>query len=99
MTLNNLAALYSATQRLKTAEKCCYEVERCLEPFWKSNPQVHGDQMASILCLRALLCKSRPSGSEKDACAFARRASDAAYHPDLKQASQALIDQFSGDAH
>jgi tetratricopeptide (TPR) repeat protein len=96
MTLNNLANLYRATQRLKAAEECCREAERLLDPLWHANPQVHGDLMAKILWMHALLCEL-PSGSRKDACAFAQRAFAAAYHPDIKRAPQALIDEFCGD--
>ena len=97
VTLNNLAVLYRATQRMKAAEECCREAERLLEPLWRANPHVHGDQMARILWMHALLCELLPGGSGKDACAFAQCAFAAAYHPDIKQATQALIDQFCGD--
>jgi len=50
MTLNNLAILYRDTQRMKAAEECCCEAERLLEPLWRTNPSVHGDQMGRILC-------------------------------------------------
>jgi tetratricopeptide (TPR) repeat protein len=96
MTLNNLANLYSTTQRMKEAEDCCCKAEQLLEPLWQANPQVHGDLMAKILWMHALLCEL-PSGSRRDACSFAQRAFAAAYHPDIKQATQALIDEVCTD--
>lgn len=98
-TLNNLAILYHATQRMEEAEKCCCEVERLLEPLWHADPQVYGDLMSPILSMHALLCEMLPGRSGKDACSFAQRAFAAAYHPDIKQATQAMIDKFCTDTY
>lgn len=93
ITLNNLGNLYRTTQRVKEAEECCREAEQLLDPLWQAHPELHGDQMARILWTLAQLCE--PLGqSAKDACILAQRAFAAAYHPDLKQGAQELIDQF-----
>ncbi len=84
MTLNNLANLYRTTQRMQQAEEACHEAEALLEPLWSANPEVHGDQMARILLMRALLCEETGE-SNSDACALARRALAAAYNLGLKQ--------------
>jgi len=60
------------------------------DPLWHANPQVHGDLMARILGMHALFCRS-----SQEACTFAQRAFDAAYHPDVKEATQALIASFA----
>jgi tetratricopeptide (TPR) repeat protein len=96
MTLNNLAVLYSATQRMKEAEDRCCEAERCLEPLWHANPPVHGDQMARILGVHALLCEP-DGGPGKDGCAFAQRGFAIAYDPAIKEAMQTLIDRLCVD--
>src|ERR1039458_4017276 len=90
MTLNNLANPYRDTQRMKEAEEACREAEGLLEPLWCVNPEVHGDQMAKIWWVRALLCEG-PGESSTYACALARRAFAAAYDPGLKQGIQQLI--------
>jgi tetratricopeptide (TPR) repeat protein len=97
MTLNNLANLYRATQRMKEAEEAYREAEDLLEPFWCANPEVHGDQMAKIWSMRALLCLGLEERST-DACALARRALAAAYDPGLKQGIQQLIDRLCVDS-
>ena len=61
------------------------------------NPEVHGDQMAKILGMRALLCLGLEERST-DACALARRALAAAYDPGLKQGIQQVIDRLCVDS-
>jgi tetratricopeptide (TPR) repeat protein len=91
VTLNNLANLYTATQRMKEAEDACDEARAILEPLWRQNPELHGNQLAKINLLAAILAgPERP----KDACEFARQALAAAYDPELKESAQQLIDQF-----
>jgi hypothetical protein len=96
MTLNNLANLYSATYWMKEAEAACREAEGILEPLWFVNPELHGDQMARILLMRALLCESLGE-SGTNACALASRALAAACNPTLKQAIRQLTDQLCVD--
>jgi hypothetical protein len=96
MTLNNLAILYSATGRKKEAEEACREAESLLEPMWSANPGVHGDQLARILWLRALVCKE--PGEANGGLALARRAFAAACNLSLKQSIQKLIDQLCVDS-
>src|SRR5438270_8030402 len=93
MTLNNLAVLYSETQRMKEAEEFCSEAEKALNPLWARNPVVHGDQMGRILATSALLCERRDQPNE-NACVLAQRAFEAAYDPNLKRAIQAFVDRF-----
>src|SRR5205823_9238840 len=76
-TLNNLAILYRDTQRMKEANVCCREAETLLERLWRANPEVHGDVMARILYMRALLCEPDEE-STTEACGLARRALAAA---------------------
>jgi tetratricopeptide (TPR) repeat protein len=90
-TLNNLANLYGVTQRMKEAERSCGEARAILEPLWRQNPELHGNQFARINLLAARLAgPERP----KDACDFARQALTAAYDAGLKHAAQELIDQL-----
>ena len=91
MTLNNLAVLYRATQRMKEAEAACRKAEGILEPLWFVNPELHGDQMARILLMRALLCESLGE-SGTNASALARRALAAACNANLKQAIRQQTD-------
>jgi Tetratricopeptide repeat len=93
VTLSNLAVLYRDTQRIQAAEDCSREAECILEPAWQTNPTVYGDQIARILCARALLC-ALLGKSEREACALARRAWAAAYDADIKENARALLDQF-----
>jgi hypothetical protein len=65
--------------------------------LWRVNPEVHGDQMAKIWWMRALLCLGLQEPST-DACALARRAFAAAYDPGLKQGIQQLIDRLCVDS-
>ncbi len=93
MMSNNLAILYRATQRMKEADECCREAGEVLEPLWLINPELHGDQMARTLWVRGLLCE--PLGqSNQEACRLAERAFAVAYHFQLKQDIQALIDRL-----
>ena len=96
MTLNNLAVLYRATQRMKDAEAACREAEAILEPLWSVNPELHGDEIARILWLRALLCEQLEK-SCPNACVLARRALAAAYSEDLKQGIRQLINEHCVD--
>ena len=96
-TLNNLANLYRATQRIEEAEEACREAEGLLKPLWCANPEVHGDQMARILGTRALVSEALGESST-DACALARRAFAAAYDPGLKRGIQQLIDRVCVDS-
>lgn len=88
MTLNNLVVLYSATQRMEQAEQATGEATQILDPLWRANPTVHGNQMARILLLRAVIC-----GLGGDGCALGRQAWDAAYEPTLKQTIQKWLDE------
>jgi tetratricopeptide (TPR) repeat protein len=92
-TLNNLAILYRETQRRKEAVGSCHEAAKLLEPQWQANPEVHGDQLARILLLLVLLSESGGE-SAGDPCAFARRAFEVAYQPDLKRVAIELINQL-----
>jgi tetratricopeptide (TPR) repeat protein len=95
-TLNNLANLYSATQRMKEAEAACREAEGIPEPLWFVNPELHGDQMGRILLMRALLCESLGE-SATNARALARRALTAVCNRNLKQVIRQLTDQLCVD--
>jgi tetratricopeptide (TPR) repeat protein len=93
MTLNNLANLSISTGQIQEAETQAAEAERILEPLWQANPELHGNQMARILFVRALIreVSQKPAA---EACTLARRALAAAYDPSLKQSIQQLIDRL-----
>jgi len=97
MTLNNLAVLYSDTQRMKEAEEACREAEDLLEPLWRVHPEVHGDQLARILGMRAFLSDALGESSTY-ALALAYRAFGAAYNMQVKQGVQKLINKLSVDS-
>ncbi len=67
------------------------EAEDLLTPFWRRNSAVHGDQMARILLLQAILRES--SNVCKEACGLASRALAAAYDLSLKEEIQAFIER------
>jgi tetratricopeptide (TPR) repeat protein len=92
-TQNNLANLYFSTGRIQEATTHASEAERILEPLWQANLELHGNQMAKILLMRALIfvAAQKPAA---EACALARRALAAAYDPALKQSIQQLIDRL-----
>ena len=93
MTLNNLASLYRATQRMKEAENANGEAETLIEPLWRANPTVHGDLLARILMLRAGGYETEPESPAYD-LATVRRALSVSYDPDFKTWIQDLIDDF-----
>jgi tetratricopeptide (TPR) repeat protein len=91
MTLNNLANLYLATRRAEKAAESSKEAEGILEPIWRKQPVLYGDQMARIYAIHALL-----SESKEEACRFARRASEAAGDTKFKGVALTLIRRFCG---
>ena len=95
MTLNNRAILYSDTQRMGEARACCGEAEVILLPLWNANPSVHGDQMAKIWCLGALIGEMLDQPRE-ELCGLARRAVAAAHDPIMKQGAQGLVEKYCG---
>jgi ABC-type uncharacterized transport system YnjBCD ATPase subunit len=82
--------LYKDTQRRQAAERACEEAEQILQPFWRANSEAHGDQMARILLLRALLPGSE---GDEEAQALLARALSAAFEPPLRAAIQEEIDR------
>jgi len=89
--LNNLAILYRETQRTREAQDYCGEARAIIEPLWRHDPQLHGNQLATINGIGALL--AGPERAE-EACELARQSLAAANDTWLKQAAQKLIDQF-----
>jgi hypothetical protein len=92
MTLNNLANLYSDTQRHTHAEAAITEAESILEPLFHANPTAHGNSMARILWTHALIAIDQSAPAET-ICPLLHRAHAIAYDPEIKEALQALIDQ------
>jgi tetratricopeptide (TPR) repeat protein len=90
MTLYNLAILYDRMQLEYQAEGTCAEAHDILEPFSKINPALHGNNLARIDLLGAMLCSERA----EDACRFAREALAAARNAALEQQAQELVDRF-----
>jgi tetratricopeptide (TPR) repeat protein len=90
-TLNNLANLYGATQRMKEAEESCTEAQAICEPLWHQQPELHGNLMARIFLLRALLASA---DRQDEACNYARRGLDAAFDPNLKAQLQQMVKTF-----
>ena len=66
-----------------------------LEPLWKANPEVHGDQMGKTYWTRALVREQQGEPPEA-ICADARRALAVAYAPAIKQGVQPIIDRHCG---
>jgi tetratricopeptide (TPR) repeat protein len=97
VTLFNLAALYNNTKRFKEAENAGQEAETILEPLWRENPLVHGDQMAMILRGRAILRRNR-GDSYGEMYALATRALAAAKEPTLKKSMRATVEQLKQDS-
>jgi tetratricopeptide (TPR) repeat protein len=97
VTLFNLAALYNNTKRFKEAENAGQEAETILEPLWRENPLVHGDQMAMILRGRAILRRNR-GDSYGETYALATRALAAAKEPTLKKSMRATVEQLKQDS-
>jgi tetratricopeptide (TPR) repeat protein len=90
-TLGSLASLYLSTKRTKMATAQAAEAERLLDPLWRANPALYGDQMARVLAIRAQICESIMSSSA-EASAFAQRAFAAAQDPALKEEIRLLIE-------
>jgi len=95
-TLVSLAALYLSTRRSKMAMAQVAEAERILDPLWRANPVLNGDQMARVLAVRAEICQSA-TNSGTEARTFAERALTAAQDPALKDEIQLLIDSLRSD--
>ena len=76
---------------MKEAEESCSEAQAICEPLWHQQPELHGNLMARIFCLRALLAGT---DRQDDACNYARRGLDAAFDPDLKAQLQQMADTF-----
>jgi hypothetical protein len=68
------------------------EAERIIDPLWKANPDLHGNLVARILGMRALVAEARQQHGA--ACVFARRALAAAYDSVLKQGIEKDIDRL-----
>ena len=92
-TLNNLAFLCFSAGQINEAEAHISEAEQILDPLWKANPELHGNTMAKILWKRALVSEASEAPAA-EACAYARRALEAAYDPTIKQSLQQLIDRL-----
>ncbi len=95
-TLNNLAYYCLSNGRVPEAETYICEAESTLNPLWQANPELHGNWMARILWTRSLV--SEAGGQPAEACAFARRAFEAAYDPEVKLTIQQLIDRLCPDS-
>ncbi|MGA3134357.1 MAG: tetratricopeptide repeat protein [Terracidiphilus sp.] len=92
LTLNNLANLDNSTGRTQEAETHAAEAERILESLWQANHELHGDNMARILGMRALVAEANQQPAA--ACAYARRARAVVYDTTLKQRTQKDFDRL-----
>ena len=97
MTLNNLAIPCFSGGRIQEAERHAFEAGEILDPLWRVNPELHGNQMAKILWMRALVSEAS-KGPAVETCAFARRALAAAYDPALKQDIQGLVNRVCSES-
>jgi hypothetical protein len=87
--LHSLAALYVGSTRIEEARKFGVGAYAIFEPLWRKQPELHGNQMARILSLRALLAERKD-----EACDYARRGFGAASDPALKKTLQIFLDQY-----
>jgi len=91
-TLHNQAMLYYQTERREAAQDMCRRARTILEPLWQESPELHGDGLARINILAAMLAGSDHPNEGRQ---FASEAFTAAYAPPLKRYAQTLIDRFS----
>ncbi len=94
-TLNNLAVLYKRKQRFQYAEVLSQESLDILEPLWKAEPAVHGNQIAKDRWTMADILMAQDQGNQPKALELLRRALDATYEPHIKEAIQRRIVELS----
>jgi tetratricopeptide (TPR) repeat protein len=95
-TLGSLAEFYLSTKRIRIAAAHASEAERLLDPLWRANPALYGDEMARVLATRAQICESI-MGSGAEARTFAKRAFEAALDPSFKEEIQLLIESVRSE--
>jgi hypothetical protein len=83
--------IYSDVQRNGDAQTLSSEAYSVLHPFWRREPQLHGNDMVRILFLRVRLASSVQIAA---ACDFARQSLAAAYDPEIKRQATDLIAKF-----
>jgi tetratricopeptide (TPR) repeat protein len=93
-TLANVDLLHLSANQLEKASVCASEAERVILPFWKRDPDVHGDTLARILLARTGVCEAR-GGSLSEQCSLARQMLAAAITDSLKKSAEKLIDRCS----
>jgi hypothetical protein len=88
--LKSLGAIYRET-RLQEADEVSTEAEQILEPFWRANPEMHGDEMARISLLKALVKERKLK--EQCQLALLQRALAIAINPFLRETIQGVINR------
>ncbi|MEP7365962.1 MAG: hypothetical protein ABI972_22120, partial [Acidobacteriota bacterium] len=93
-TLNNLALLYSDTQRMREAEQSCAEAMETLTPLWQANPLVHGDQWGRCCGFWARLQIEQEKPAD-GLCALLTEALAFVYNPQLRVAIQGMMERLN----